>query len=135
VKTCTKCLQTKALEKFYKGSARHGRMSWCKVCHGRYAKKYEPGYRQRKTDLRRERLYGLKPEAFKAMYERQRGRCASCDDEVDPVTVHIDHCHLTERVRGLLCRQCNIALGHLRDDPARINALGRYLEASGADFL
>ena len=39
----------------------------------------------------------------------------------------IDHCHKTKKFRGFLCMNCNIALGHLKDDPKLIKKLLKYI--------
>jgi hypothetical protein len=39
----------------------------------------------------------------------------------------IDHSHLTGRVRGLLCKDCNLILGWVQDDPARLRAMADYV--------
>lgn len=86
--------------------------------------------------LRRKRqlkdMYGLSIEQFEAMYQAQDGRCAACADPLfdEPHGRHVDHCHATGKVRGILCGGCNIALGHAKDDTERLKALIRYLEKS-----
>lgn len=45
--------------------------------------------------------------------------------------LHFDHCHETGKFRGWLCNWCNLALGHVKDDPARLRALISYLETFG----
>jgi hypothetical protein len=59
------------------------------------------------------RRYGVDRHMFDAMYFDQSGKCAveSCRREVAVV----DHCHRTGRVRGLLCRGCNAAIGFVED--------------------
>lgn len=67
---------------------------------------------------RRKRLaekYGLTPEEYEVMKQRQNGRCAICGTESEEL-LHVDHCHETGKVRGLLCRPCNCGIGHLRED-------------------
>lgn len=80
--------------------------------------------------------YGLTPDAYKAMYAGQDGRCAACGD---PQTLHyvvdakkgegicVDHDHATGTVRGLLCPACNKSLGLLGDSLQRIEGLFNYL--------
>lgn len=76
--------------------------------------------------------YGLKHIDVLAMHHRQGGRCANpgCRVEIDLWGRErgIDHCHETGKVRGLLCRACNSALGQLYDDRERILGLAAYLE-------
>jgi hypothetical protein len=71
--------------------------------------------------------YGITPEDYAEMYVAQDGRCAVCGAARDVLS--IDHCHATGAVRGLLCRECNIALGLLKDDPAIIERAAEYLRA------
>jgi hypothetical protein len=77
----------------------------------------------RKSHLKRK--YGLTPEGFDALLEAQCGRCAICGRE--PVD-HVDHDHTTGHVRGILCFQCNVAIGLLEDDPERLIAVTIYLD-------
>ncbi len=42
--------------------------------------------------------------------------------------VVFDHCHSTGRARGWLCGPCNLALGLVKDAPARLRALAEYVE-------
>jgi hypothetical protein len=44
------------------------------------------------------------------------------------VSLSVDHCHKTQRVRGLLCRRCNAAIGLLSDDISRVEAALNYLK-------
>lgn len=57
-----------------------------------------------------------------ALIERDGGKCAVCGDE----RWHLDHCHETNELRGLLCGNCNRALGMLRESPERITRLAEY---------
>jgi len=58
--------------------------------------------------------------------------CLSPDPGCPDNQFRIDHDHVTGRLRGLLCHHCNVALGHVRDDPARLLALATYLEMYNA---
>ena len=75
------------------------------------------------------RKYALTDTEFEALVDRQEGRCAICQ-RVPDGPLAIDHDHATGRVRGLLCRMCNLGIGHLRDDPALLRAALSYLESS-----
>lgn len=61
------------------------------------------------------------------MLEEQGGRCKSCLKQIGKKTAGIDHCHTTGKIRGILCMQCNTALGSLEDNPLKIEALLNYL--------
>lgn len=71
--------------------------------------------------------YGIDLAAFDAMVQQQDGLCASCKSEFEEGFTDIDHCHETGRVRGILCRKCNTALGLLQEDPERIEGLMTYV--------
>jgi hypothetical protein len=59
------------------------------------------------------------------MLADQGHACLVCGD---PDPTDVDHCHATNRVRGILCGLCNRALGQAKDSPARLRALAAYLE-------
>lgn len=75
--------------------------------------------------------YGLALEEYEALLVAQHNRCAACDDELVG-RCHLDHCHETGKIRGVLCSGCNVALGHVKDDIKRLMALIRYLEKNRA---
>jgi len=60
------------------------------------------------------RRYGITVEDYDRMFAEQGGVCAICREAK---AEHVDHCHRTRRVRGLLCFNCNGALGQFRDRP------------------
>lgn len=55
--------------------------------------------------------YGLTHEQFASMLEKQGGVCVICRGTDKTRSLAVDHCHVTGRVRGLLCGTCNTALG------------------------
>lgn len=74
---------------------------------------------------RRKYEYGLEPEEFDSLLRRQRGRCAICRA---PKPTDLDHCHRTNRIRGVLCRRCNVALGGFRDHIPTLKRAILYLK-------
>jgi hypothetical protein len=70
--------------------------------------------------------YGISIADYDAALIAQSGRCAICVDASPKLVV--DHCHMTNDFRGLICWSCNVGLGHFSDDPARLAAAIRYLE-------
>jgi hypothetical protein len=76
----------------------------------------------RKSHLKRK--YGLTLEGFDALLVSQGGRCAICGKaDAD----NVDHDHATGAVRGILCWNCNIAIGQFEDDIDRVCAAAAYL--------
>lgn len=78
--------------------------------------------RQRRASARRHSLkkYNLTVDAYRLILEAQGGVCAICGRRPEEATsryesLAVDHCHSTGRVRGLLCVQCNRALGMFQD--------------------
>jgi hypothetical protein len=64
------------------------------------------------------------------MLADQDGRCAICYTEANGRMWHIDHCHDTGKVRGILCDICNRGIGNLKDDPKLLRQAAEYLEAA-----
>lgn len=87
--------------------------------------KYRKGSYLKVGQIRRLQRYGVSPEEFDVMIKRQQGKCAICL-KIDN-KLHIDHCHTTGRVRGLLCGNCNRALGLLKDNTTFLAKAIEYL--------
>lgn len=68
--------------------------------------------------------YGLSYEDYEELLVKQDGKCAICNRIRK---LHVDHCHDTGRVRGLLCNNCNCGIGNLQDDPKIIKKALEYL--------
>jgi len=85
-----------------------------------------------KRSARLKRNYGLTLEDYEHMLAEQGGACAICHDTPNGrwTKLNIDHCHITGKVRGLLCVNCNRALGYLKDDPSRAIRCAEYLQIS-----
>jgi hypothetical protein len=71
--------------------------------------------------------YGLTKEVFDVMIEKQEGACAICL-VVPEKRLHVDHCHTTNKVRGLLCSNCNMALGLFKDNTKTLERAIKYLK-------
>ena len=84
---------------------------------------------QRRCNLLRGK-YGIEPAEYDAILIKQGGGCAICGSIASRRYLHVDHCHKTGRVRGLLCNTCNIGLGHFKDDPERLSRAVVYLVQS-----
>ena len=87
----------------------------------------EKARRKKRRVYRLKKTYGLSRSDYERLYAIQGGRCAICRDTQEK-PLSIDHCHETERVRGLLCHACNSALGFMREDPLIAIEMRRYIE-------
>ncbi len=76
---------------------------------------------------RREQRYGLTDWDVDLRLVYQDGRCAICQNKITKGNLNVDHCHDTGRIRGLLCRACNMSLGGLGDDAVGIRRAYEYL--------
>ena len=77
------------------------------------------------------RDYGLTPDRYYALLERQGHVCAICrkPDATAKGILSVDHDHATGQVRGLLCHHCNVGLGHFQDDPTLLTRAAVYVGA------
>lgn len=82
--------------------------------HNSYARAWARENPQRHKDNQRrahlKKKYGITEDQFNELVLSQEGRCAICG-KVPKGRLHIDHCHDTGRIRGLLCTGCNTRLG------------------------
>lgn len=122
MRVCTLCRQAlpATLEFFHKGGGRMlpgGLSSRCKDC-----------MKRRATESRDLKVYGLRPGDYERILAMQGGTCRACGARPNERRrLHVDHCHETGRVRGLLCLACNTALGHLGESVKRLSQLATYL--------
>lgn len=74
--------------------------------------------------------YKGKTEQKHEMIWKQLGLCAICGKDIreGAKLVHIDHCHETGAIRGILCHNCNVGLGHFKDSVDRLQSAIDYLE-------
>lgn len=147
MKTCTKCGQDKPLTAFYQRYSRPGTLSsWCKACHTTDGLRYkrtniEARRRYALTDRVRKfrRQFGITPDDYNRLFAAQGGLCAVCGrPETAPGNalngttgtrmLAVDHDHESGRVRGLLCANCNRAIGLFTDNPALLRRAADYIE-------
>ena len=135
-KTCTKCGTTKDITEFYKRGGKqspNSRKNHCKECDKKRvsASYWEDPSKSRNNDLKR--LYGITLNEYNQMLLDQNHQCAVCGT-TEPGGKHgkfmVDHCHTTGRVRGLLCKRCNIALGEVEDNTQVLQSMIEYLQIS-----
>lgn len=87
------------------------------------------GWRCRGAERAREWAYkyGISPEAVYSLLSEQDGLCRICPKDIR-ANFNVDHCHVTDKVRGLLCNNCNTGIGLLRDSPDILREAAKYIE-------
>lgn len=137
-KKCSVCSEEKLISSDFYTTKQKGRphptvSAMCKKCHNaKHRKKYlEESIEDRKKRqewMRRghlSRKYGLTTEEFSAMILKQQNKCKICECDLDDP--QIDHDHDTGKIRGLLCRPCNMSLGLLKENPQTLRNMITYI--------
>lgn len=105
-----------------------------------YAKQYYLDNRakilQRSRETQFKRKYGITVAQRDAMIMQQDDKCACCGEEFkiikrrggEMLNAHVDHCHLTDKIRKVLCLTCNSGLGLFKDNPEYLKLAINYLE-------
>jgi hypothetical protein len=91
--------------------------------------------RRIKKKAQLKRLHGLALEEYERLLVVQNGVCAICrrpetqtNRKGGVLSLAVDHCHATDRIRGLLCARCNRMLGLAKDNPQTMRVAADYLE-------
>jgi hypothetical protein len=91
---------------------------------------------KRETSLKNK--YDITLDDYEKMLQEQSGSCAICfvkaENQRNKILV-VDHNHLTDEVRGLLCSNCNTAIGLLRESQEIIENALKYLHEKGSCTL
>lgn len=75
------------------------------------------------------KIRGVTEEEYDGLIYQQNNKCAICENKLGKgQDITIDHCHNTNIVRGILCRNCNMGLGQFRDSIRTIKNAVKYLE-------
>ena len=89
------------------------------------AKKYQKEYNLKTK-------YNLTPDQYNKMLSDQNNSCKVCNIKfninIKMITPHVDHCHTTGKIRGLLCMNCNTSLGFLKEDTKIMQKLIEYVK-------
>ncbi len=90
-------------------------------------------YQESRREQRLLKKYGISTDEYERMAESQEWKCKICDEaQEDRSKFHVDHCHDTQILRGLLCSRCNQAIGLMRDDPLIMRKAAQYVEHAKA---
>ncbi len=146
-KKCTKCGDVKDITDFtINNQQSSGYHPSCKEC----VREYSREYREKNEELIKERerkrrksskflsyqlnyLYGITIQEYDSMYIEQGGCCAICGIHQSKLKrrLCVDHCHESNKIRGLLCINCNKGLGHFYDDLTFLHNAILYLKQDG----
>lgn len=126
---CNLCNEKKATREMSKSCN-----TFCKKCSSAKSKKWaidNPNVwerQKRKSHLKKK--YGITIDDYDKMVIQQNNSCAICEGvliDSRGFRPHVDHCHETGKVRGVLCGDCNKALGMFKDSIERIQKAYNYL--------
>jgi hypothetical protein len=132
---CSRCEERKPIGEFPPNSGHYDGLScYCRPCvnsigraEGKkpHIKTYRRKY-MRKYGLKK---YGLTIDEFEKTVVIQNGKCAICGDELRLGTggCSVDHRHSDGKIRGLLCRLCNVGIGHFRENTEIMASAMEYL--------
>ena len=102
----------------------------CKKCmseNSQKSVKSKLNWKEYRRNLRLRHMYGITLDELKTMLQEQNYKCGMCKDPIDLITLQIDHCHKTGKIRELLCVYCNSGLGYFKDCIERMK--------NGIDYL
>lgn len=151
MKECTKCKETKSKTNFCSRKAsKDGLNLWCRSCHSnnnkawqkqnpdkvkKDKKSYYDKYPERVHNKELKHKYGITKEEYDVLLSNQNNKCKVCEQEEltkgrggKVRKMAVDHCHKTNKIRGLLCAKCNQALGLLDDNVESLKRAIKYLE-------
>jgi hypothetical protein len=130
-KTCTGCKETQPIDNFYKDKNRKdGHYVRCRKCQAEYSRVYRKRFPDKSTHATIKYKYGITLDEYKQKLIDQGNACAICQTKTpggNKESFFIDHDHETSKVRGLLCRSCNLMIGHAKDDTQLLATAVGYL--------
>lgn len=88
-----------------------------------------PVWNTKQRDFKYKINYGISIEDYNNLFNKQNGCCAICNTHQTQFKkyLHVDHNHKTGAIRGLLCHNCNLAIGRLKEDPQIIKTALEYV--------
>jgi len=134
MKQCTKCKEFKPLDSFsFKNKTKGQMQSRCKFCFNKVQKErwnnningFRDKGRAASRNYNYRNRYNMPEEVIQQLLSNGEGNCEICGDHTK---LFVDHSHTTQKYRGLLCRSCNLVLGHARDSIKILLAATTYLE-------
>lgn len=125
---CCRCKEVKEKKHFSKYNFYTNQYPYCRGC-------MKIGHKNH--DLKK--IYNLTEEQYSSLLKQQKMVCAICkkgEEHKNHITkkyicLAVDHCHKTQKIRGLLCRSCNLMLGNSKDNIETLETAIKYLKNRG----
>jgi hypothetical protein len=124
---CKKCVTDLPLDNYYfNKNGKYKKQNVCKKCMNIYDYETDKNHKLKKA-------YGITLDEYNKLLLKQKNKCSIC--EIDNNGKYrnkarafaVDHCHNTNKIRGLLCSDCNIAIGLLKDNTKYLQSAINYL--------
>ena len=92
-------------------------------------KEYREAHKKEAKSRNLKKNYNITLEQYDELYNKQEGKCAICGEHQSKLKqkLGIDHNHITKKVRGLLCFNCNMGLGYYKESVERLNNAAKFL--------
>lgn len=106
-----------------------------------YSKAYYTKNSQKERKRKLKSKFNITLRQYEAMFVAQSGKCAICEQcetakkNGKDVTLSVDHCHTSGKVRGLLCKACNLAIGSMKDNIKSLQNAISYLSTRQSESL
>ena len=133
MKVCSKCKVEQPIEEFYlrKTGKKESRCRTCCSSESGKWRRANPRTHIENQKMTLRQKYGMTLDQYDAMLAAQDGTCKICKSYTAggfSGRFHVDHDHVTSKVRGLLCHDCNVGLGHFKDDISTLAKAIAYLQ-------
>lgn len=131
-KRCPICGELKERSEYWKWKSRQdGLAAYCIPCfterNANWNKNNPEKAKSAAIATSRKLRFGISREEYSQMLVNQNNSCAICKKEIK-WEAHVDHCHTTGKIRGLLCRNCNLGLGGFKDNIDTIRKAIDYVQ-------
>lgn len=99
------------------------------------SRQYRKNNKDEINERQRQRLYGLINGGYNQLFQQQNGCCAICGKHQSKLSqvLGVDHNHITGKIRGLLCKRCNVGLGNFEENINSLQGAINYLHQNSSN--